>query len=136
MLVFPMLLPECVTANYALVSEHDMWFDMFYNQPMLYTLLYILIDMLFCGCMASLTLFINMFNNTLFFSLTGSFLAFEIADYVLYTIGLAQWSPLSFYLPTQRNVSANITIIIVEFVVLFLISLVPFYWKERKKDVF
>jgi len=136
MLVFPMLLPECVTANYAIANENDMWYNLFYSKPMTYTLLYILLDMLFCGCMTSLTLFISMFTNTIFFSLTGSFLIFEITDYLLQTMGLTKWSPLSFYLPTQRNGSASFLIVIIEFIVLLLISFVPFYWKERKKDVF
>lgn len=136
MLVFPMLLPKCVTANYAIASENDMWYMLFYQHPMIYTLSYILLDMLFCGCMATLTLLINMVTNTIFFSLTGSFLIFETLDYLLQTIGLVQWSSLSFYLPTQRNGSAGLWVIVVEFLALFLISFVLFYWKERKKDVF
>ena len=135
MLVFPMLTPEAVTQNYY-VQSGNMWGELFYSQPMIYTLLYILIDMLWCGCMASFALLLSTFTRSAFLAVTGGFIVFEVIDYVLSLFSLSQFSPITFLRPIQTCGGINIWIIITEFLVLMAASFTGFYFLERKKDVF
>ncbi len=135
MLVFPMLAPEAVTQNYY-VQSGNMWGELFYTMPMIYTLLYILIDMLWCGCMASFALLISMFTRSAFLAVTGSFIIFEILDYVLSLFSISQFSPITFLRPIQTCGGINIGIILTEFIVFMAASFLGFYFLERKKDVF
>ncbi len=135
MLVFPMLTPETVTQNYY-VQSGNMWGELFYCQPMIYTLLYILIDMLWCGCMASFALLLSTFTRSAFLTVTGGFIVFEVIDYVLSLFSLSQFSPITFLRPIQTCDGINIWIIIAEFIILMVASFTGFYFLERKKDVF
>ncbi len=135
MLVFPMLTPEPVTQNYY-VQSGNMWGELFYTMPMIYTFLYILIDMLWCGCMASFALLINIFTRSAFLAVTGSFIFFEVIDYVLSLFSLYRFSPITFLRPIQTADGISIGIILSEFMVLMAASFAGFYLWERKKDVF
>ncbi|MCD8107880.1 MAG: hypothetical protein LUE20_07990 [Oscillospiraceae bacterium] len=135
MLVFPMLIPEAVTQNYY-VQSGNMWGNLFYTMPMLYTLLYILIDMLWCGCMATFALLISMFTRSAFLTVTGSFIVFEVLDYVHSLFSLSQFSPITFLRPIQTSDGISLGIIMGEFIVLMAASFAGFYLLERKKDVF
>lgn len=135
MLVFPMLTPEAVTQNYY-VQSGNMWGELFYTMPILYTLLYILIDMLWCGCMASFALMLSMFTPSPFLAVTGSFIVFEVLDYVLSLFSLSQFSPITFLRPIQTVDGISFGIILTEFIVFMAASFTAFYFLERKKDVF
>ncbi len=135
MLVFPMLIPEAVTQNYY-VQPGNMWGNLFYTMPMVYTLLYILVDMLWCGCMASFTLLISMFTRSAFLAVTGSFIVFEVVDYVLSLFSLSQFSPITFLRPIQITNGISLGIILTEFVICMAVSFLGFYFLEREKDVF
>ncbi|MCD7732788.1 MAG: hypothetical protein LUH56_05045 [Oscillospiraceae bacterium] len=135
MLVFPMLIPEAVTQNYY-VRSGNMWGELFYTMPMLYTLLYILIDMLWCGCMASFAMLISMFTRSAFLAVTGSFIVFEVLDYVLSLFSLSQFSPITFLRPIQTADGIRLGIILIEFAIFMAASFIGFYFLERKKYVF
>ncbi|MCD7785445.1 MAG: hypothetical protein LUH18_07740 [Oscillospiraceae bacterium] len=135
MLVFPMLTPEVVTQNYYVQSD-NMWGNLFYTIPILYTLLYILIDMLWCGCMATFALLVSMFTCSAFLAVTGSFIAFEVLDYVLSLFSLSQFSPITFLRPIQTAGGISLGIILTEFILFMAASFLGFYFLERKKDVF
>ncbi|MCD7823649.1 MAG: hypothetical protein LUG86_06535 [Oscillospiraceae bacterium] len=135
MLVFPVLTPEAVTQNYY-VQTGNMWGELFYTMPMIYTLLYILIDMLWCGCMASFALLISMFTRSAFLAVTGSFVVFEVLDYVLSLFSLSRFSPITFLRPIQIADGISLEIILTEFIVFMAASFTGFYFLERKKDVF
>ena len=135
MLVFPILTPESVTQNYYVQSD-NMWGNLFYTMPMVYILLYILIDMLWCGCMASFTLLISMFTRSAFLAVTGSFIFFEVVDYVLSLFSLSRFSPITFLRPIQTADGINLGIILTEFAIFMAASFFGFYFLEREKDVF
>ncbi len=135
MLVFPILTPEAVTQNYY-VQPENMWGNLFYTMPMIYTLLYILIDMLWCGCMATFALLVSMFTRSAFLAVTGSFIFFEVLDYVLSLFSLSQFSPITFLRPIQTASGISLGIILTEFIVFMAASFLGFYFLEREKDVF
>ncbi|MCD8006503.1 MAG: hypothetical protein LUF29_05945 [Oscillospiraceae bacterium] len=135
MLVFPILTPEAVTQNYY-VQSGDMFGVLFYTHPMVYTFLYILIDMLWCGCMASFTLLSSMFTRSAFLAVTGSFIVFEVLDYVLSLFSLSQFSPITFLRPIQTAGGISLGIILTEFVIFTAASFAGFYFLECEKDVF
>ena len=133
MCFFPCLKPEIVTANYA-ISEGDMFFNLFYSHPMIYLIIYYLIDMWYCGIFSVLSLAISRITNKIFVVITGSFIFFTALDYVLCSFHLVRFSPFQFLQPSQMSkmyAPFNIYIILTEAIFFTLISYIIFMWRKN-----
>jgi hypothetical protein len=132
---FPALSPEVVTNTFTPQSETQMWVNMFYAHPYVYTLLYCLIDMVFYGLVATVALGASTFAKNGFFVLASPMLLYVILHFVFAAFGLEQFSPMFFLRPNQMFINANILIIIAEAAVILCLTLLSFNMLEVKKDV-
>lgn len=135
-LFFPMLLPEVTTATYCPYDSSAMLVELFYTQPLLYTMLYIFIDAVFFGVIATIALGISCYADNILFVFAGGMILYLIVDYIMDLVGGYDFSPLRFLKPTQFGCTAKPIVIFIELLLLVLIVTIPFLKKERKKDVF
>lgn len=133
---FPALLPEAATATYCPYDNSAMLAGLFYSHPLVYTLIYIFIDAVFFGVIATIALGISCYADNILFVFAGGMILYLIIDYMMMLVGGADFSPLKFLKPTQFACSPKPVIILAELLLLIILAAVPFLRKERKKDVF
>lgn len=135
-LFFPYLPPVTITNTFSPLRGSEMFFELFYTHPLVYTLIYILIDSIFMGIFACLALLISIFAQNTLIIFAGSMIIYVAAEYILELFQLTEFSPMAFLVPTQIGCSAKIYIILTEAIIMTLLSVVPFFAKEKNKDVF
>lgn len=133
---FPALRPEVTTATYCPFDSSAMLVGLYYTEPLLYTLVYILLDAVFLGVIATIAIGISMVAENMLLVYAGGMMLYLIIDYIATLTGLHSFSPLSFLKPTQFSCNAEPEIILMELLVFVLAVAVPFLKTERKKDVF
>lgn len=105
--------------------------SLFYNNPILYILLWILIYFMYSGAFASIALSISIVIKNKFVVLFVPFLLCNVIGIVLNLIGKYSYSPSSFlYLSNNQSID----IIIIEFILIVLISAFIFYVGGNKNE--
>ena len=135
-LFFPALPPEVTTATYCPFDSSAMLVGLFYSHPMVYTLIYIFIDAVFFGVIATIALGISCYADNILFVFAGGMILYLIVDYIMLLVGGTKFSPLQFLKPTQFLCNAKPIIILAELMLLIILVAISFLRKERKKDVF
>ena len=135
-LFFPGLLPEVTTAMYCPFDKHALLIKLFYSHPWLYVLIYIFIDAVFFGVIATVAIAISCYSNHMLLVCSGGMMIYLMVDLVTELLGKPEFSPLKFLRPTQMLCNANPVIIIVELAVLISLVMILLFKVERKKDVF
>ena len=135
MMFFPALKPELVTQTYTISTLESMWFDLFATHPMMYVLAYILLDSVFCGALALITLVISMFVNNLFIVYTGTMIICIIWDYVAKILNKVTLSPQIFLRPAQYINGIKFSNIMILFIIIIFTSGILFLGVEKRKDV-
>lgn len=135
-LFFPALPPEAATATFCPVDSSAMMAGLFYSHPLVYTLIYIIIDAVFLGAIATIALGISCYADNILFVFAGGMILYLMVDYIMLLVDRTEFSPLQFLKPTQFLCSAKPIIIIAEFLLLIILVAISFLRKERKKDVF
>lgn len=133
----PLRLPSVLEVIYNGVYGFGLWAEVFYTHPVLYILLYLFLDFLFAGAIATVPMALyKMKHQSLVLTLPFVVLmVFHIFLSMLYMFVPFCLSPLDFL--RAVNVSpygANLWTVVTEFVLLLLPGLITvFIW--RKKDV-
>lgn len=134
-LVLPSLVPQVAGTGY-LVDSLSMWYELFFSQPFVYVFLYLLIDFVFFGLIATLALSISHFVENRFVFLLAPFLLKVIMSFVLRSIGLFQYDPTIFLIPYQPAKGIDISYILVVAGILFALTFGTFYFKGVRDDAF
>ncbi|MCD7752734.1 MAG: hypothetical protein LUI10_13535 [Lachnospiraceae bacterium] len=132
---FPALKPELTTSTFTPQSEAQMWTGLYVAHPLVYTLLYILIDTIFYGLISTLPLLIGLIAQNRVTVICVPVLLYVMSDYVLNAAGLDRFSPMAFLRPCQIFVEAEFVIIVCEAVMLFLLTAGTFGLSGGRKDV-
>lgn len=135
-LFFPALPPEAVTATYCPYDNSAMLSGLFYTHPLIYTILYIFIDAVFFGVIATIALGISCYADNLLLVFSGGMILYLIIDYIMDLLGRHDFSPLRFLKPTQIGCNSKPVIILAELGLMIIMIIILFLRKERKKDVF
>lgn len=133
---FPALMPESVTDQVLPFASGPMLSGLFYTHPMCYVAIYIMIDSIFMGAIATLALGISIIAKNILLVFAGGMLLYVGTDYAMGLVNSFQYSPYSFLRPTQIKCNASPIIILCEGLFLIVIVALPFLTKEKKKDVF
>lgn len=132
-LFLPSMTPD---PYYSSIGENSMWNDIYYTNPILYTLLFILLAFLFSGVFATVSLSISDFSEHRFIVLIFPFLLylafFSVMSYISTNSQMLAWIPVYFLTPNFLYCKFNI--ILLEFIVLFVITGMGFVWKGIKHD--
>ena len=133
----PMRLPSVLEVIYNGVYGFGLWAEVFYTHPVLYILLYLLLDFLFAGAIATIPMALYKLKNRGLILILPflTLMVFHIFLSLLYRFIPFCLSPLDFL--RAVNVSpygANLWIVAAEFILLLLPGMLTVLaW--RKKDV-
>ncbi len=132
---FPALKPELTTSTFTPQSEAQMWTGLYVTHPLVYTLLYILIDTIFYGLISTLPLMIGLIAQNRVTVICVPVLLYIMSDYLVNAAGFDRFSPMAFLRPCQIFVEAEFVIIVCEAVILFLLTAGTFYLIGGRRDV-
>ena len=132
---FPALSPELTTSSFSPQRGTQMWTGLFVTHPLIYTLLYILIDVVFYGLISTLPLIFGLVAQNGFTVICAPLLIYTLAYYILSAVDLEQFSPMAFLRPCQIFTEADFRIIVGEAVLLLLITTGIFLPVGGRKDV-
>ena len=135
-MAFPALNPEVVTSTYCPFLETQMMVELFYSHPLMYVFIYILIDAVFFGVVSTIALGISIFAGNILLVFSAGMILYLIVEYMVEITNKWDFSPFLFLKPTQLNCNAKPQIIVTEALVIILLVFIPFFIKERKRDVF
>lgn len=135
-LFFPALPPEVTTLTYCPFDSSAMLVGLFYSNPLVYTVIYIFIDSVFFGAIATIALGISCYADNILFVFAGGMILYLIVDYIMQLAGRTEFSPLQFLKPTQFMCNAKPIIILAELLLLIILVAIPILRKERRRDVF
>jgi hypothetical protein len=135
-LFFPALIPEAGSQTFSPMLQSQMLVELFYTHPLIYTIIYIFIDAVFFGLLATVALAVSMAADNLLLVFSGGMILYLFVDYLTKIFDKWNFSPIRFLKPNQLDCEAKPWIIFSEIVILIVAVILPFFLKERKKDVF
>ena len=116
---------------------------LYYTYPVLYVILYLAIDFLFCGLIACLSYSISVFYKNRVMAVLSPFfllLAFHyVGQSMIYTdanIRYTQISPLYFLRPAASGYDAGWKVILPEALILFVLTFVPTVIKGKRDEIY
>ena len=101
MMFYPMLRPEPITAQFPVAIGNSMFKEMFIDHPMSYTLLYIIIDSIFFGLCASISLIVGSITNRTFVATVSSTIIYYIFSFITSSFKLYTSNPAIYLVPYQ-----------------------------------
>ncbi|MFC9450091.1 hypothetical protein ACFTSE_28675 [Bacillus cereus] len=116
------------------INLNSMFSDIFFNSPLNYILLYLIIDFLFAGMFAVLSLSISMFIKNTYVVLLFPFLLNTILCVIFEGIGIPQVIPTFLIDPSQPIRGTNPLFIPIEFLLFFSISILIYIWGAKKNE--
>lgn len=132
----PALQPECSTGDYPIFAN-SMWSELFYTKPLLYVILFLVIDFILAGSLAIIALAAVYWLDNVFVVLLSPFLVYWIADTTIITYFgeiLIQYNPRFLAMPSQPIVLEEKSVIIVV-AILLIIPFSIYYRKGKKEDI-
>lgn len=134
----PLLLSFMLTSTYAparipdslimnAIVDKNMWSELFFTHPLLYTFGYLMIDFVFGGLFACLAMSFSEFVKHRFSVFISSFLIVTAFGYICVQLKIDHFNPQNFLSPAQLVASANGYVILVEALILFIVSCLLFF---------
>lgn len=133
-LFLPFVTPDVFSFTYP-IWDYSMWSDIFYSTPLVYTILYFIMDFLFAGVIATLALLASFYVDYKFVVLLSPFLVYLFFYFSTRLFGFVSYSPTAFLKPDQGGVRIDFPSIAIIFIVTLLISLI-FIIKGKKDEIF
>ena len=135
MMFYPLLPPEAITANFPASLGNSMFKELFIDHPMIYTLLYIVIDSTFFGAIALISMVVGMITNFSFVSLVSGTIIYYSFSFITTTLKLYTHNPAVYLVPYQPFSGINIITIATHLLIILVLCAICFLIKEAKKDV-
>lgn len=130
MTVYPAMKPQ-VAASYYTIGDGSMLANLFYQQPFQYILFYLLLAFIFAGLIGTIGLVTEFFTEYLFIVLLSPFLIYIFTASLLDMMKLENYSPNNFLRPSYGN--GNLVIILIEAVIIFSLTFIPFIIHGKKR---
>lgn len=134
-LFIPTVIPDISSGTNTIVNL-SMWDGLYYKFPLLYTALYIAIDFVFYGLIATIALSISDKIENKFVCLFSPFLYYIVTSFLIRSLNLSIYDPSIFLLPYQPLFNLKISIIVFEMMILLAITFGGFYIKGVRNDTY
>ncbi|MFO7296011.1 MAG: hypothetical protein C0P72_008310 [Clostridia bacterium] len=137
-LVVPALTPDKSYIYYHL-SQPNMWSGLYYTQPFLFVIGYLVIDFIFCGLIATISMALSFYVKNRFAIVILPFflmLGLHYSRRFLYWIAYVEISPLNFLHSTPIENPAKGWIIVLEALVIFLLTFTVCMKRGIRDEVF
>lgn len=132
----PMRMPEASEDMYYGVFGGSLWAEIFYTCPILYVLLYLVLDFVFAGLWATVSLSVAYFVKNKATAIFGPYLFllfFHFVTSVLFVWDLrVDVTPINFIRATEITYPSNIWIILAELALLVVLDIFVLYRGEVK----
>lgn len=117
-------------------SAKSMWTAIFFTNPYLYVFLYLGIDFLFAGLLATFALTISFYASNRFIVLVTPFIIYFFASTITRLLNLYQFDPIYFISPDQPIQGITFTEILCIMSIAFIVSAGIFFIKGKKDETF
>jgi len=125
-----------ISEGYYAAGANSMFGPIFYRAPFLYILIFLVLDFVFFGALACLSLCVAFYVGNPFFVLMFPFMVYFLFCELCNILGFGRLSPASYLSPGQSYAIAGPGVILTETAVLLVFTCVFFNWKIRKIEVF
>lgn len=133
-MVLPSIMPQMAAFTFPAASNNAMWSDIYRQQPIIYMILYSLLDSLFYAAISAFALGISSFVYQRFVVLVLPSVLFFFSTYALSRFNLWSWIP-ELFLRQYQPVNVKLNIIIIEIFIIFMVAAILFFFVGDKKDV-
>lgn len=134
----PAYQPSIIYQLYYSVSHGSMWSELFYSHPLVYVLLYLILDFIFGGLFATLSYAVSLFIKNWFVVIILPFLCVLGLHYsramLAYRVYL-EISPINFLHATNIENNASAAVITVEGLIFFLVPFILIMREGAKGEV-
>ena len=131
---FPAIIPENTTFTFP-ISHLNMWAEMYYSTPLLYTMLFFVLIAITSGLLALFGAAISYFVDYVVFSLLTPFALCSFSSLVLGPFGVRQFTPTIFMRPDQPMNIEPLTIMTALAVIIIALTAV-FFFKLKKDELY
>lgn len=129
----PAVKPDIMYLTYYCVMQTHIWSELFYTHPFAFVFLYLLLDFLFYGLIATMSLALSYFANNKLAVIIIPSIVLLIFHYVRNSFNLDyEISPIYFLHSIPINYNANGMIILFEGVIIFLLTFGTTIFMARK----
>ena len=131
-MVFPMVIPQVGTGTFP-VAAMDIMSGVFYTHPLVYNLIFVLIDGCFWGLLNCAVLWAVNFVRNRFWILLTPFIIYIFVFCMVHFVNRVSLSPVMFLRPSApfRN---DIRVVICAFIILIVVNII-FYIHAVKKEL-
>lgn len=129
-LFLPMAMPQAGTSFYSIFGTSFLG-DLFYQKPLVYLLIYLVIDFSYFGLLSTLGLLAAYFTENYLVMVLSPFLAYLLLYALTQLTMLYRFCPYGFLRPGQP-VAAEPFVLIIEYAALLLIGCVYFYVSQKE----
>lgn len=130
--MIPALIPE--SYENATLNPTSIMYEIYYTNPWVYTFIFILIDFIFAGLIATLALLVTFYVEYKFMTLIASFVGYLFVYSMCNLFEAVEYSPSMFLNPGFYN--NNWMEFILSFSVLFVLSFCMYYRKGVRDDLY
>lgn len=132
-LLFPGMRPEPVAFN-SLLGEDSTFGGLFYQHPLVYVGMFLLIVFIAGGLLATASLVASYHTNYRFLVLALPFVLYVFVSSLFSLLGMESWQPVNFLHPAFAD--PMLLPLVVETLLLAGITLISFVWKGSRDDVY
>ena len=135
----PVYQPQVRYMQYYGIFSNTFLSEVFYQNPVIYVLIYIFIDFIFCGLIACLSCTsANIIKNKIVAMLTpfGVLLLLNYISGIIKISSNIETSPMNFLRPCPVACPVTSGVIITEMVILFIITIIPMIIRGRHYEIY
>ena len=130
--VLPSVLPQKNSSTFALYGTH-VGTELFFSHPYGYICVYLLLDFIFAGLIATTSLMVGLIAEHKFEVLFAPFIGYIFVNSVCNLLGISENSPVCFLRPGYGIINLGIVVLIG--VALFVMTFGVYVLRGQKKDV-
>lgn len=128
-------IPSQAATGTALITGGGMWASLYFSHPMVYTLLYLIIDFVYGGLFAVLAAALGAMTRNRFLPLIFPVILYLFIYTVFSAAGLWKFIPFNFLAPCQRGVyDLTFEIILIEAMIILIPTIIIFVWNAKKDE--
>lgn len=131
----PAINPECASFTFPVSGSDYLWNEIYRENPYVYLLIYSLIDVVFLGIWATVSLVVSIFVKHKFSALAGAAIIYYGMNYVFEQMRLDNFMPENF-LRQYQPIKISLTVMIIEAILILVITLSLFIGVGVRKDVY
>lgn len=135
MAIWPSVVPQPGTMTFPIFGT-SMFAGLFFSVPYLYVLVYLLIDFVIAGILATFSLGISWIAFHKYIVLFFPFIVYYLIHFICTYIGNQKFSPLAIMMPTQGSADTNYFVTGLVILVMFVVSLLMYWIGGKKNEVY